>query len=209
MNPPVTITHLFLDIGGVLLTNGWDHVARQRAAEHFALDLADLEARHHLTFDTFEEGKITLEEYLQRVIFHRARAFTEAEFRTFMLAQSTPDTDMIALMRRLKAQYGLKVAVVSNEGRELNQHRINTFQLNTLVDAFISSCFVHLRKPDIELFQLALDISQADAAHVIYIENTPMFVQVAESLGIRSILHVDYATTRAHLATLGLSSDNV
>jgi len=201
------ITTLFLDIGGVLLTNGWDHLARRRAAKHFKLNWAEMEDRHHLTFDTYEEGKLTLEEYLGRVVFHRKRPFTRAQFRRFMFAQSKPYPEMIELIRKLKARYGLKIAVVSNEGRELNAYRIRKFKLDRFVDAFISSCFVRLRKPDADIFRLALDIAQAPARQVVYIENTPMFVQVAEGLGIRSILHTDYRSTCAKLASLGLPND--
>ena len=114
---------------------------------------------------------------------------------------------MIELVRKLKAQYGLKIAVVSNEGRELNAYRIRKFKLDKLVDAFISSCFVHVRKPDADIFRLALDIAQAPARQVVYIDNTPMFVEIAEGLGIRSILHTDYRSTCAKLASFGLQND--
>ena len=202
-----TVTCLFLDIGGVLLTNGWDHHARERAASEFELDLAEMEDRHHLTFDTYEEGKLTLEEYLGRVVFYQERPFTGAEFRRFMFAQSKSYPEMIKLVAQLKVQYGLKIAVVSNEGRELNAHRIRTFKLGGLVDFFISSCFVHLRKPDVDIFRLALDIAQVPARQVVYIENTAMFVQIAEGLGIRSILHTDYRSTCAKLASFGLRNN--
>ena len=206
MKKNIPITTLFLDIGGVLLTNGWDHHARKRAATTFKLELADMEDRHHLTFDTYEEGKLTLEEYLDRVVFHQKRPFTRGQFRRFMFAQSKPYPLMIELVRKLKAKYGLKIIVVSNEGRELNVYRIRKFKLNGFVDAFISSCFVHLRKPDAGIFQLALDIAQTPARQVVYIENTPMFVQIAERLGIRSILHTDYRSTCAKLASLGFEN---
>jgi putative hydrolase of the HAD superfamily len=198
------ITALFLDIGGVLLTNGWDHHARKRAATRFKLELTEMENRHHLTFDTYEEGKLTLEEYLGRVVFYQKRSFTRAQFRRFMFAQSKPRTEMIELVRKLKAKYDLKVIVLSNEARELNTYRIRKFKLDGFVDSFVSSCFVHLRKPDADIFKLALDVAQTPALQIIYIENTPMFVQIAEGLGIRSILHTDYRSTRAKLATLGL-----
>ena len=200
-------TTLFVDVGGVLLTNGWDHRARMRAATNFKLGLAELEDRHHLLFDTYEEGKLTLGEYLDRVVFHQRRPFTRAQFRRFMFAQSQPYAEMIDLVARLKALHGLKVAVVSNEARELNAHRIRRFKLGSFVDLFVSSCFVHLRKPDADIFRLALDMAQAEAREVVYVENTPMFAQVAEGLGIRSILHTDYRSTRAKLAMFGLSAD--
>jgi putative hydrolase of the HAD superfamily len=111
---------------------------------------------------------------------------------------------MIALVTQLKARHGLKVAVVSNEGRELNAYRIREFKLDEFVDFYISSCFVHVRKPDPDIFRLALDIAQVPARQVVYVENTPMFVQVAEGVGIRSILHTDYQATRAQLDSLGL-----
>jgi putative hydrolase of the HAD superfamily len=179
MNKSIPITTLFLDIGGVLLTDGWDHHARKRAATNFKLELAEMEDRHHLTFDTYEEGKLTLEEYLDRVVFYEERLFTKAQFREFILAQSKPYPQMIELVRQLKAQYGLKIVVVSNEARELNSHRIREFKLDGFVDFFISSCFVHLRKPGADIFQLAMDIAQVSARQVVYIENTAMFVQIA------------------------------
>ena len=193
-----------MDIGGVLLTNGWDRHARKRAAKAFDLDLTDMEDRHHLTFDTYEEGKLTLEEYLGRVVFYQKRPFTRARFRSFMFAQSKPYPQMIELVCRLKARHGLKIAVVSNEGRELNSYRIRKFKLDGFVDFFISSCFVHLRKPDVDIFRFALDIAQVPAGQIVYIENTPLFVQIAEGLGIRSILHTDYESTRRQLAAYGL-----
>ena len=195
MKRAIPITTLFLDIGGVLLTNGWDHHARKRAATNFKLAFAEMEDRHHLTFDTYEEGRLTLEEYLDRVVFTQTRPFTRAEFRRFMFAQSKPYPEMIELVRRLKARYGLKIVVVSNEARELNAYRIRKFKLDGFVDSFISSCFVHLRKPDADIFRLALDIAQAPARQVVYIENTPMFVQIAEGLGIRSILHSEITSS--------------
>ena len=111
---------------------------------------------------------------------------------------------MIELVVELKGRYGLKIAAVSNEGRELNAYRIRKYRLDGFVDSFISSCFVHIRKPDADIFRLALDIAQTPARQVVYVENTPMFVQIAEGLGIRSILHRDYRSTRAKLASFGL-----
>jgi putative hydrolase of the HAD superfamily len=204
MKKTISITTLFLDVGGVLLTNGWDHQARKRAAKVFSLNLDEMEDRHHLTFDTYEEGKLTLDEYLSRVVFYQKRSFSRAQFRKFMFAQSKPFPEMIELVRRLKSKYGLKIAVVSNEGRELNAHRIQTFKLNSFVDFFISSCFVHFRKPDEDIFRMALDIAQVPASRVVYIDDRAMFVQIAKGLGIHGIHHTDYKSTRAKLAAFGL-----
>jgi putative hydrolase of the HAD superfamily len=208
MKRSAPITALFLDIGGVLLTDGWDHHARRRAAKAFQLDFAEMDERHHLVFDTYELGKLTLKEYLSRVVFHKKRSFTHAQFWKFMTEQSKAFPQMIEVIRQLKARHKLKIAVVSNEARDLNAYRIRKFKLAGFVDFFISSCFVHLHKPDADIFRLALDIAQVPARQVVYIENTPMFVQVAEGLGIRSILHTNYKSTRAKLASLGLQPDD-
>jgi putative hydrolase of the HAD superfamily len=204
MKKTLPITALFVDIGGVLLTNGWSHESRKRAAKTFSLDLDEMEDRHHLTFDTYEEGKLTLDEYLSRVVFYQKRVFTRTQFRKFMFAQSKPFPEMIGLVRRLKSKYGLKIAVVSNEGRELNAHRIQNFKLNSFVDFFISSCFVHFRKPDEDIFRMALDIAQVPVGQVVYIDDRAMFVQIARSLGIHGIHHTDFKSTHAKLAAFGL-----
>jgi putative hydrolase of the HAD superfamily len=207
MKRPIPITTLFLDVGGVLLTDGWDHHARKRAAKNFKLEWIEMEDRHQLNFDIYEEGKLTLEEYLGRVVFYQKRQFTRAQFRRFMFAQSKPHPEMIELVAQVKIRHGLKIAVVSNEAREPNVYRIRKFKLDRFVDCFISSSFVHVRKPDADIFRLALDIAQAPARQVLYIENTPMFVRIAEDLGIRSILHTDYKSTCTKLASFGLHND--
>ena len=152
-------------------------------------------------------GKALFEDYLGRVVFYKKRSFSRAQFRRFMFAQSKPFPEMIESVRKLKARYGLRIVVVSNESRELNTYRIGEFKLDKFVDSFVSSCFVHVRKPDADIFRLALDIAQTPARQDVYIENTPMFVQVAEGLGIRSILHADYGSTCAKLASFGLQND--
>jgi len=204
MRKKTGIKSLFVDIGGVLLTDGWGNGSRKLAAKAFNLNPEKFESRHNQAFDTYELGKLTIEEYLSRVVFYEERSFTLAQFRKFMFAQSKPYPEMIELIRKLKTCYGLKLAVVSNEAREINSYRIRKFKLNGFVDFFISSCFVHLRKPDADIFRIALDIAQVPANRVVYIENIPMFVHVAEDLGIRGICHTDYKSTCAKLASFGL-----
>ncbi len=200
--PPITT--LFLDIGGVLLTDGWNRRSRRKAAEHFNLDFDEMDERHHLTFDTYEVGKVSLEEYLNRIVFYKERNFTHDDFRAFMFAQSAAFPETIAAIRSLKEKYRLKLAVVSNEGRELTEHRIRTFNLHSFIDFFISSSFVHLRKPDVDIYKAALDMAQVIPDEVIYIEDRPLFVQVANGLGLHGIQHVDLPTTVKVLSEFGL-----
>jgi putative hydrolase of the HAD superfamily len=166
-----------------------------------------MEDRHHLIFEIYEQGKITLEEYLSLVVFTEKRPFTRGQFRRFMFAQSEPFPEMINMIARLKDRLGVKIVIVSNEGRELNAHRIQKFKLDRLADCFISSCFVHIRKPDVDIFELALDVAQVEASQAVFIDNTPMFVQIAEGMGIQSILHIDLKSTRAKLSAIGLNVD--
>jgi len=207
MKATTPVTSLFVDIGGILLTNGWDHLARKRAASSFNLDWDEMEARHGLNSGTYEEGKLTLEDYLSRTVFYEDRSFTRDHFKDYMYAQSQPYPEMINLVRNLKLKYGLKIVVVSNEGRELNAYRILKFKLDSFIDLFISSCYVHLRKPDVEIFNLAIDIAHVSTQQVIFIDNTLMFAQIAEDLGIRSILHTNYYSTCEQLALIGLHNN--
>ncbi|WP_263385061.1 HAD-IA family hydrolase [Granulicella arctica] len=200
------ITTLFVDVGEVLLTNGWDHLARKRAARHFHLDWASMEERHRLVFETHEEGKLTFEEYLHWVVFFEKRSFTRAQFQAFWFEQSKPYPKMIDLIGKLKTEYKLKIVVVSNESRAVNAFRIEKFKLDLLVDTFVSSCFVGMRKPDSNIFKLALDLAQAKASETLFIDNTLMFTQVAQKLGIRSILHTTYNSTCTALSTYGLKT---
>lgn len=203
-SPSSHITTLFLDIGGVLLNNGWDRGLRRKAAETFHLDYEELHERHHLIFGTYEEGKLSLYEYLYQVIFYKERSFTMEEFTAFMFAQSKPFPEMIDFIRKLKERYNLRTVAISNEGRELTIHRINKFELGTFIDIFISSCFVHYRKPDVDIYRMALDIARVHPSKVVYMDDRSMFVEVANSLDIHGIHHTGYESTRTALEAFGL-----
>src|ERR1700687_3481615 len=150
--PVSRITTLFLDIGGVLLTNGWGRQRRRVAAETFKIDYAEMDERHHLSFNTYEDGKLTLDQYLDQVVFYEPRSFSKDDFKTFMYAQSQPYPDMLQFIRALKQRYPLKMVVVSNEGRELTAYRIEKFALRDFIDSFVVSSYVHYRKPDRDIY---------------------------------------------------------
>lgn len=200
-----SISALFLDVGGVLLTNGWDRRMRQAAAGKFGLDYDEMNERHHLTYDTYESGKLTLDTYLDRVVFYEKRSFTHGDFKEFMFDQSKPLPHMLDYLRALKEKYNLKITVVNNEGREVNEYRIHRFNLSTLVDAFVSSCFVHFRKPDTDIFRVALDVTQVSPERVAYLDDRLMFVTVANTLGIKGIHHRNYESTKNVLDGFGLT----
>jgi len=200
-----SITTLFLDIGGVLLTNGWDTALRKKTAENFGVDYEELDHRHRVTYDTYEQGKMPLDTYLRQIIFFEPRGFSADDVTRFILEQAKPYQDTIDLVRRLKAVYGLRIAVVSNEGREIAQDRIARFHLKEFVDFFIVSAFVHFRKPDLDIYRLALDVAQVRPEEVAYIEDRPLLCEVASSLGIQSVLNRTSSETRKLLGELGLA----
>jgi putative hydrolase of the HAD superfamily len=198
------ISVLFLDIGGVLLTNGWDHDTRRQAAETFGLDYDEMSDRHAMTFDAYERGAITLDEYLRRVVFCRERDFTVAQFKEFMFSRSQRLGANIETFARIAEINDLRVGSINNEGRELNLHRIHKFQLTDLIEFFISSCFTGFRKPDEGIYRLALDISQVEPHRAVYIDDREMFVEVASGMGIRGIWHEDIDKTCEALSQIGL-----
>jgi len=200
------ITTIFLDIGEVLLTNGWGHESRQLAAEEFNLDYNDFNTRHAIAFETYEMGQLTADEYLDIAVFYEPRDFTKEAFRQFMFSQSKPYPEMIGLIKRLKGQYGLKIIAVSNEARDLNTYRIDEFELASFIDFFVSSTYVHIRKPDKNIFKLALDMAHVLPDEVLYIDDTEVFITIAERMGIKGIWHVNYETTCEKLLSFGFET---
>ena len=193
---------IFLDIGGVLLSNGWEDESRRKAAERFHLDYSEMEKLHHSIFNLFEIGHLTMEEYLDTVIFHQSRDFTKEEFKTFMFSQSTELPQMLQWIKVWKKDCGFRIISLNNEGRELNEFRIKKFGLHVCFDAFVSSCVVGLQKPDPSIFHLAMGIGQVSPRECIYIDDRLMLVLAARKLGIQSFQHVNFASTKELLEGL-------
>lgn len=190
------IKALFLDIGGVLMTNGWGTDGRKGAAEKFNIDYKEMDERHRLTFDTYETGKMSLEQYLNEIVFYKPRQFTMGEFIEYMHSVSQPYPDMIELMKEMKVRHGLKVGIVSNEGSGITEYRLENFGLKDFVDFFVVSCFVHVKKPDLDIYRLALDIAQVKPEEVIYIDDRSLFVEVGRKLGLNAIQHKSLEETK-------------
>lgn len=196
------IKTLFCDIGGVLLTNGWDRHTRAQAAEQFGFDIIEFDGRHQLCFYLYEIGKISLKEYLEKTLFYQKRNFSMEKFIDFMHAQSMPYDDMISFVKELKQKYNLQVVLLSNEGRELSDYRLKKFALQDFTDIFIVSSYVFLRKPDADIFRMALDLVQKSPENIIYIDDRQMFIDIANKMGIHGIRHVDLKTTKNAIQNL-------
>jgi putative hydrolase of the HAD superfamily len=195
---------LYSDIGGVLGTNGWDSRLRQSLCAEFGLDFQEIERRHHLMFDSFERGFLTFEEYLARVIFFIPRAFALEQVRNFTFTASVPWPKNIEFFRRVRTANSLGFALISNEGQGITSHRVNKFGLKQLCDFMVISHFTGLRKPDREIWRLALDLAQAQASESIYVDDREIFVDAASDLGFTCVHHTTLESTRERFAALGL-----
>ncbi len=193
---------LFFDVGGILLTNGWGHESRHEAAEKFGLDYKEVDALHTFIFNVYEIGSITLDEYLDTVIFNHPRDFVREDFKEFMYAQSVELPNMLAWLKEWKKNCGFRIISINNEGKELNDYRVQKFKLHDCFDAFVSSCEVKLRKPDPSIFQLALGIAQVNASQAVYFDDRLMFSNAAKKLGIQSYQHTNFEETKAILERL-------
>lgn len=193
---PSALKVIFLDIGGVLLSNGWGHESREKAAQAFKLDYAEMDALHHFIFNIYEINSITLNEYLDRVVFHQPRDFTKEDFKAFMFAQSVELPDTLLWLKEWKRDCGFHIMSINNEGKELNDFRIKKFGLHECFDAFVSSCEVGMRKPDPGIFTLAMGIAQALPEECIYFDDRLMLVQAAQKLGIQSFHHQSFLRTK-------------
>jgi putative hydrolase of the HAD superfamily len=199
----MAIRALFWDIGGVLLTNAWDHEERDLAIQKFQLDKSDFEARHKRVLVPFEEGSLSLDEYLEETVFYRPPPFTPDEFKQFMFSLSRPKPETIEIARALSGKY--QMATINNESRKLNQYRIQTFKLTELFDLFISSCFVGVRKPEARIYRMALDVTQHVADECCFIDDRPINLEGAAKLGIKTVLMKDPAQLSSDLQKLGVA----
>jgi putative hydrolase of the HAD superfamily len=196
------IRALFWDVGGVLLNNAWDHEERDLAMARFGIDRAEFEVRHKEIVPALEQGRMGLDEYLERSVFYQARSFTPEEFKQFMFSLSKLKPGVLEIARGLAGKYFM--ATINNESRELNRYRIETFGLAECFDLFVSSCFVGLCKPDERIYRLALDLVQYPAEECCFIDDRPGNVEVAVKVGMQSVMMKDPAQLRRDLRELGV-----
>src|ERR1700722_8089644 len=198
------IRAIFWDVGGVLLSNAWDHTERAAALEHFHLDEKEFHSRHEMVVSSFERGKITLEEYLDRTVFYRDRPFTRDEFRDYMYSLSTPMPEVLAFARSLADSGKYFMGTLNNESLELNLHRIEKFGLREIFRLFVSSCFVGLRKPESGIYRLAIEITQMNPGQCCFIDDRALNLECAAKMGMRTIQMQGLEQLRSELGKLGV-----
>ena len=198
------ITSLFWDIGGVILTNGWDHNSRAEAAQTFGLDWEEFRERHDLSFPAFDAGQITLNQYLDRTLFYRPRPFTREEFTAFMFAQSKEYTETRAVLSDVARSGKYYVASINNEPRELNQYRIEAFGLRRDFQAFFSSCYLNARKPEEGIYRIALEVSQRSPESSVFIDDRSLNLENPRRMGMQVVHHQNAKQLREDLKALGI-----
>jgi putative hydrolase of the HAD superfamily len=201
------VTTLFWDNGGVILTNGWDRGSRQLAVKQFQLDWADFEDRHELMLNAFEEGHATLDEYLKRTVFYRERGYSIEDFRKFMFDQSQPFPESLEFIGKLAKTRRYAMAALNNESLEINEYRIRKFNLREYFEAFLSSCYLGVRKPQPAIYKLALKITQCEPSECVLIDDRALNLEFAAEQGIRTIQFKDVGQLKADLAAMGVSAE--
>jgi putative hydrolase of the HAD superfamily len=196
------ISTIFLDIGGILLTDGWGRRQREEVILKLGLDKDETEDRNALVWDTYELDKLTLDDYLNFVIFHVERPFSKEEFKALMMEQSQPLDGAIEYFKELKKEHGYKIVALSNEARELNAFRIKKFKLDELYDFYLSSCYVRLRKPDPAIFKLALDTAQVLPGQSVYIDDRLTYIEIASKLGLPSLHYQSLDSAKEYFKNL-------
>ncbi|WP_295650470.1 HAD-IA family hydrolase [uncultured Mucilaginibacter sp.] len=195
---------LFFDVGGVLLSNGWGHESRKKAAKKFGFEYEEIDALHNFIFNVYEIGSLSLDDYLDFVVFTKPREFTREDFKAFMYEQSVELPGMLQWLKAWKKESGFRIISINNEGKELNDYRVHKFKLDECFDAFISSCEVKMRKPDPGIFKLAMGIAQVTERQCVYFDDRIMFVTAARNLGIKAYQHTSFEETKAILEGLKL-----
>jgi putative hydrolase of the HAD superfamily len=198
------ITTLFWDIGGVILTNGWDRGSRREAADKFRLDWEEFQDRHELSFPAFDSGHISLNEYLDRTLFYRPRSFTREEFTAFMFAQSKEFPESRAILAAAARSRKYFIGAINNEPLELNQYRIEAFHLRRDFAVFFSSCYVRSRKPEELIFRVALEVTQRPPDQCVFIDDRPLNLESPRRLGMNVIHYQNPEQLRSELGNCGV-----
>jgi putative hydrolase of the HAD superfamily len=197
---------LFFDIGGVLLTNGWDTAARKAAAEQFGLDYAEFQARHEMLKTAMETGRIGLDDYVARAVFHKPRSFSPESFKQLMFDASVPLGDTLEFVRALAATGRYRLYTLNNESRDLHEHRVRTYNLAPIFRGFLASCYLGQAKPDSSIYANALGIAGCPQSHAIFIDDRALNVESAQASGLDAYQFTDLDALRAYLAGRGVTA---
>ena len=197
------IKTIFFDIGGVILTNGWDRHQREATATEFGLDYEEFQDRHDFVAHDFETGQMDLDEYLTRTVFYRERDFGRDSFTASVFAHSQELPGSMALLGELSAA-DVQLASLNNESRQINEHRIHTFRLHEQMSLFLSTCDLGVKKPEQAIYELALQITQRRPEECVFIDDRELNLECAADLGIDGVLFTGVEKLRDDLIARGV-----
>lgn len=196
---------IFFDIGGVLLSDGWDRHSRKKAALNFGFDYDEMDQLHQIHFPIYEIGSYSLSAYLDKTVFYTKRDFSKEEFQTFIMAQSQELPHTLTWLKVWNEKHKFRIFSINNEGKELHDYRTEQFRLHELFEGFITSGYVGLRKPDPKIYQLALNIVQAKPEQCIYFDDRDYLVKAARDMGINAFQHRSFENTKHILEQLQIN----
>jgi len=198
------ITAIFWDVGGVLLNNAWDRTEREKAIAKFELDATEFQERHEPLVSSFEKGKLSLSEYLEQTVFYRPRPFIRDAFREYMFSLSQPKLDVLSIAHALASGGRYFMGTINNESLELNLYRIEKFNLLDLFDLFVSSCFIGMRKPEPEIYNLALALTQRKPEECCFIDDRPTNLECPSRLGMHVVQMQSAEQLRKEFKSMGV-----
>ncbi|MDR3793820.1 MAG: HAD-IA family hydrolase [Terracidiphilus sp.] len=196
---------ILFDVGGVLLTNGWDRYERGEVFARFGIDKAEYDARQREHYVAWDTGQITAREFQDATIFYKPRTFSREEFWAAVLEQSEllPD-GALGILEEIAASNKYLLGALNNEPRETNEYRFEKFGLNGLLRVRLSSCYLGLHKPDLPFYRRALDILGCPAEQVLFIDDRVENVAAATDVGIHALLFEGAEKLRRELEELGV-----
>lgn len=197
---------LFFDVGGVLLSNGWDTAARKAAAEQFGLAYPEFQTRHEMLKTAFETGRLSLDDYVKKAVFHRERPFSAEDFKRSMYESSQLLGDTLEWVRALARTGRYRLFTLNNESRELHENRVERFGLRPVFRAFLTSCYLGQVKPDEDIYLNALGIAGCPQEQAIFIDDRPLNIEPAHALGLEAILFQGLDDLRARLKEHGFQA---
>jgi putative hydrolase of the HAD superfamily len=210
---PPEIRAIYWDIGGVLLTNGWDHEERARVLAQFAIPREEYDARHEEANDRWERGELSDDEFLQQTVFFKERSFTPADFIRAVREQSKwlpgGAKNVIAALRQsnLPNSGGLKMAMLNNESGPLNDYRIEKFGLAEYFDGFFCSAYLGMRKPEPRIFRAGAAMLHFKPEECVFVDDRDKNCAAAAEVGMHAIQYKGEEALKDALRALGVELD--
>jgi putative hydrolase of the HAD superfamily len=151
--------------------------------------------------DVADRGQMTQEQF-----FERLRELTGEpldEIKAAFFENKTIDEELVKYIAELKQAY--KTGLLSNSRGDYLRPILQMHGIAGLFDEIIISSEVGIIKPELPIFNLAVEKIGAPAAEIIFIDDRDYNVVAAETVGVKSILYKDLASLKEDLQKLGVA----